>query len=78
MRAIQLFFRLHRAYDLKPIDEIDTEIFGIEAEFRETNRIEYQPLFAILERNTQKYPKFHLSIGVSGYGWNRRKNGIRN
>ncbi len=66
MRAIQLFFRLHRAYDLKPIDEIDTEIFGIEAEFRETNRIEYQPLFAILERNTQKYPKFHLSIGVSG------------
>ncbi len=66
MRAIQLFFRLHRAYDLKPIDEIDTEIFGIEAEFRETNRIEYQPLFAILERNTQKYPKLHLSIGVSG------------
>lgn len=66
MRAVQLFFRLHRAYDLKPIDEIDTEIFGIEAEFRETNRIEYQPLFAILERNTQKYPKLHLSLGVSG------------
>lgn len=66
MRALQLFFRLHRAYDLKPIDEIDAEIFGIEAEFRETNRIEYQPLFAILERNSQKYPKLHVSIGVSG------------
>lgn len=66
MRAIQLFFRLHRAYDLKPIDEIDSEIFGIEAEFRETNRIEYQPLFAILERNAQKYPNLHVSLGVSG------------
>lgn len=66
MRAVQLFFRLHRAYDLKPIDEIDAEIFGIEAEFRETNRIEYQPFFAILERNAQKYPKLHVSIGVSG------------
>lgn len=66
MRAVQLFFRLHRAYDLKPIDEIDAEIFGIEAEFRETNRIEYQPLFALLERNSQKYPKFHVSVGVSG------------
>lgn len=66
MRALQLFFRLHRAYDLKPIDEIDAEIFGVEAEFRETNRIEYQPLFAILERNAQKYPKLHVSIGVSG------------
>lgn len=66
MRAVQLFFRLHRAYDLKPIDEIDGEIFGIEAEFRETNRIEYQPLFALLERNAQKYPKLHVSLGVSG------------
>lgn len=66
MRALQLFFRLHRAYDLKPIDEIDAEIFGIEAEFREANRIEYQPLFAILERNAQKYPKLHVSVGVSG------------
>jgi len=66
MRAVQLFFRLHRAYDLKPIDEIDAEIFGIEAEFREANRIEYQPLFAILERNAQKYPKLHVSLGVSG------------
>lgn len=66
MRAVQLFFRLHRAYDLKPISEIDAEIFGIEAEFRETNRIEYQPLFALLERNSQKYPKFHVSVGVSG------------
>lgn len=66
MRAVQLFFRLHRAYDLKPIDEIDAEIFGVEAEFRETNRIEYQPLFALLERNSQKYPKFHVSVGVSG------------
>lgn len=66
MRALHLFFRLHRPYQLKPLDEIKSGYFGGEADFREANRTEYQPFFALIERNTQKYPNLKLSLSVSG------------
>lgn len=66
MRALHLFFRLHRPYQLKPLDEIKSGYFGGEAEFREANRTEYQPFLALLERNAQKYPNFKVSLSVSG------------
>ncbi len=66
MRALHLFFRLHRPYELKPVDGVETDLFGGEAAFREANRTEYQPFLALLERNTQKYPKFVFSLAISG------------
>lgn len=68
MRALHLFFRLHCPYQLrKPSDKItDLNFFGGEDVFREANRTEYQPFFALLERNAQKYPNFKISLTVSG------------
>lgn len=65
MRALQLYFRLHRPYELKH-DGLGAEYFGGEADFREADRTEYQPFFALLERNAQKFPDLRISLGVSG------------
>lgn len=66
MRALHLFFRLHRPYQLKPLDEIKSGYFGGEAEFREADRTMYQPFLALMERNAQKYPNFKVTLSISG------------
>lgn len=66
MRALHLFFRLHRPYQLRPLDEIKSGYFGGEAEFREADRTMYQPFLALMERNAQKYPNFKVTLSVSG------------
>ncbi len=68
MRALHLYFRLHCPYRLKAprADDAKLDYFDGEAEFHEADRAEYQPFFALLERNTQKYPNLKLSVSVSG------------
>lgn len=66
MRAIHLFFRLHCPYELKSLEEGSHEYFAGEADFREADRKSYQPLFALLERNTQKYPDLKVTLAISG------------
>lgn len=68
MRALHLYFRLHCPYRLKAprADDAKLNYFDGEAEFREADRTEYQPFFALLERNAQKYPNLKLSVSVSG------------
>lgn len=66
MRALQLYFRLHRPYELNQLDDLEGGYFGGEAAFREANRTEYQPFFALLERNSQKFPNLRVSLSVSG------------
>lgn len=68
MRALHLYFRLHCPYRLKAprADDAKLDYFDGEAEFREADRTEYQPFFALLERNAQKYPNLKLSVSVSG------------
>jgi len=72
MRIIQLGFQLHTPYELQKIDENrdDTEAagayFASEESFRKADREIYQPFFALLERNIQKYRGFRFSLLVSG------------
>lgn len=66
MRALQLYFRLHHPYELRPLDDLEEGYFGGEAAFREANRTEYQPFFALLERNSQKFPNLRVSLSVTG------------
>ncbi len=65
MRALHLFFRLHCPYELRQYDGTQ-EYFGGEAEFREADRNSYQPFFALLERNVQKYDGLKVSLVISG------------
>lgn len=66
MRALHLFFQLHRPYEIKTPENFDQGYFGGEAEFREIEQSEYQPFFALLERNMQRHAKLKLSLAVSG------------
>ena len=66
MRALHLFFQLHQPYSLKAPEGGEHEYFGGGADFREANQKYYQPFFALLERNTQRYVGLKVSLLVSG------------
>lgn len=66
MRALHLFFQLHQPYSLKAPEGGEHEYFGGGADFREADQKYYQPFFALLERNTQRYPSLKVSLLVSG------------
>lgn len=66
MRALHLFFQLHQPYSLKAPEGGEHEHFGGGADFREANQKYYQPFFALLERNTQRYAGLKVSLLVSG------------
>lgn len=58
MRLIHLCFQLHLPRETREAE--------IEKQFREANERVYQPFFALMERNTQKYADWHFSLLVSG------------
>ena len=66
MRALHLFFQLHQPYSLKAPEGGEHEYFGGGADFREANQKYYQPFFALLERNAQRYVGLKVSLLVSG------------
>lgn len=66
MRALHLCFWLHRPYKLQEESNWKKGYFGGEAEFREADKRDYQPLLALLERNSQRYEKLHVSLAISG------------
>lgn len=64
MRILHLYFQMHLPYQLNSAG--GSTLFDAKNAFSEANQSEYQPLFAFLERNSQKYPQFKISLGVSG------------
>lgn len=68
MRVVHLCFRLHEPFGLRKFvdDGADSGYFESKAEFAQANAEIYQPLFAFLERNTQKFRGFNFSLLVSG------------
>lgn len=66
MRALHLCFWLHHPYELLGAGKWEKGYFGGENEFRKLDKRDYQPFFALLERNSQRYPKLRVSLAVSG------------
>lgn len=71
MRIVQICFRLHEPYELADFDRRELGAAGgdypeTEKTFREADEKIYQPLLAFLERNTQKYRDFRVSLQISG------------
>lgn len=66
MRALHLNFWLHHPYKLHERSEWSKGYFGGEAEFRRVDQEEYQPLLALLERNSQRYSRLRVSLTISG------------
>ncbi len=67
MRALHLSFWLHHPYELHESSKwAEKSYYGGEAAFREADQAEYQPLLALLERNSQRYPKMHVTLAISG------------
>lgn len=66
MRALHLCFWLHHPYELNDVEHWQKGYFGGEADFRRADEQDYQPLFALLERNAQRYPHLRVSLVVSG------------
>lgn len=65
MRIIHLGFQLHLSYDLQQF-KAGQSYFSVKEKFQLANEQIYQPFFALLERNTQKYKSFRCSLMVSG------------
>lgn len=67
MRALHLGFWLHHPYELHESAKWPEKgYYGGEQAFRAADQAEFQPLLALLERNSQRYPKMHVSLAVSG------------
>lgn len=67
MRTLHLSFWLHHPYELQASAKwAEKGYYGGETAFREANQAEYQPLLALLERNSQRYPKMRISLAISG------------
>ncbi len=66
MRALHLCFWLHHPYELLGAGKWEKGYFGGENEFKKKSKAEYQPLMAILERNSQRYADLRVSLVVSG------------
>lgn len=68
MRVIHLCFQLHEPFALQKLADggENPDYFASKAAFTKVNAEIYQPLFALLERNTQKFREFRFSLVVSG------------
>ncbi len=67
MRTLHLSFWLHHPYELHTLAKwAEKGYYGGEVAFREADQAEYQPLLALLERNSQRYPKMRVSLAISG------------
>lgn len=68
MRVIHLCFSLHQSFGLQknPTESEEQGYFEGKAAFLKDNAEVYQPLFAFLERTTQKYKGFRFSLVISG------------
>lgn len=66
MRVLHLSFLLHHPYNLHEAAKWDRGYFGGEASFKQYNDDCCLPLLALLERNTQRFPNFRVSLAVSG------------
>lgn len=66
MRALHLCFWLHHPYELRNASDWQKGYYGGEDDFKRHNQQDYQPLFALLERNTQRYSNLRVSLVVSG------------
>lgn len=76
MRVLHLVFQLHEPYGLSFGSEAGDEnnfnrdvlggYFDVKESFTRNNQEVYQPLFALMERNLQKNPKWHFSLMISG------------
>lgn len=66
MRALHLCFWLHQPYELLGSGKWEKGYFGGANEFKKIDKRDYQPFFALLERNTQRYAKFRVSLVISG------------
>ena len=68
MRVIHLCFQLHQPFGLRGTVDggEDHNYFDTKSAFTKANVEIYQPLFAFLERNTQKFAGFRFSLLVSG------------
>ena len=68
MRVIHLCFQLHEPFGLQKVtsEGEKSDYFDTKAAFAKANAEIYQPLFALLERNTQKFREFRFSLLVSG------------
>ncbi len=64
MRALHFCFELHEPLVLG--DFLNESAGGGEQSFRQADKEIYQPLFALLERNTQKHKQFKFSLLISG------------
>lgn len=66
MRILHLYFQLHLPHQLNLSGKHKSDLFHDAETFARANETEYQPFFALLERNSQKFPEFKISLGVSG------------
>ncbi len=66
MRALHLSFLLHYPYELQDGTKWKKGYFGGEADFKRADKSYYQLLFALLERNTQRYARMRVSLVISG------------
>ncbi len=66
MRILHLYFQLHLPHQLNLSGKHKSDLFHDAETFTRANETEYQPFFALLERNSQKFPEFKISLGVSG------------
>lgn len=76
MRVLHLVFQLHEPYRLSfgseaddgktPSKDVLGGYFDVKESFMRNNQEVYQPLFALMERNLQKNPKWHFSLMISG------------
>jgi len=66
VRILHLYFQLHLPHQLNLSGKHKSDLFQDAETFARANETEYQPFFALLERNSQKFPEFKVSLGVSG------------
>lgn len=66
MRILHLYFQLHLPHQLNLSGKHKTDLFHDAESFSRANETEYQPFFALLERNSQKFQEFKISLGISG------------
>ena len=71
MRVIHLCFQVHAPEQLRKTVLTERKgrtspYYDSQDAFSRANAEIYQPLFALLERNAQKYPKFRFSLMLSG------------
>lgn len=66
VRILHLYFQLHLPHQLNLSGKHKADLFQDDEVFAHANETEYQPFFALLERNSQKFSNFKISLGISG------------